>query len=248
MNLKITSNNNKVMSEFIEQVNSTPRKLGHNKLQLEIEKLNQEIEQLKLSNSQKDTKVLLFSKTITALQTQLKESNGQVGPPKEEKNTENDELVYKQEIEISNYRKQLEESTVQQCNMKNESDEKTNIITNLDKDIVDLKNQLLMLKDFNDNKVKEHKEIEEKLMTIEQDNVMKTNIVDNVQSELVTLRNENEKLQNKIQEQALYITELESMKIQVNNTEISQEPIQTEVPKISGYSVKPKRGDRRKRN
>ena len=49
------------------------RKIGHNKLQLEIEQLKSEIEKHIYTNNEKEMKLSLFKQNITNLQTQLQE-------------------------------------------------------------------------------------------------------------------------------------------------------------------------------
>uniref|UniRef100_A0A6C0H7K4 Uncharacterized protein n=1 Tax=viral metagenome TaxID=1070528 RepID=A0A6C0H7K4_9ZZZZ len=63
------------VTSFIEQANNTQKTFGHNKFQLEIEQLKQEIEKWKLADREKDMKVNLFRKTIATLQSQLQEKS-----------------------------------------------------------------------------------------------------------------------------------------------------------------------------
>jgi len=60
---------------FIDQANNVQKRFGHNKFQLQIEELQQEIEKWKLADREKDMKVNLFRKTIATLQSQLQEKS-----------------------------------------------------------------------------------------------------------------------------------------------------------------------------
>ncbi|NBO99318.1 MAG: hypothetical protein EBU90_04215 [Proteobacteria bacterium] len=67
-----------LVTSFIEQANNTQKKFGHNKFQIEIEQLKEEIEKWKLADREKDMKVNLFRKTIATLQSQLQEKSNAI--------------------------------------------------------------------------------------------------------------------------------------------------------------------------
>ena len=56
---------------FIDTINSTPRKLGHNKQQLEIERLQLNINDLTQLISQKNNRIDSLNQTLNSLQEQL---------------------------------------------------------------------------------------------------------------------------------------------------------------------------------
>jgi chromosome segregation ATPase len=60
---------------FLEHVNSTPKKLVHNKLHDEINKLQIEVQKWEKADAEKEMKLGLFKKTIATLQQQIQELN-----------------------------------------------------------------------------------------------------------------------------------------------------------------------------
>jgi chromosome segregation ATPase len=78
---------------FIEHVNSTPRKLGHNKLQTQIDILENDIAKLRLADTEKETKLGLFKKSISSLQQQLQEKANHISNIDEMKRQNDDETV-----------------------------------------------------------------------------------------------------------------------------------------------------------
>ena len=57
-------------TNFISHVNAIEKRFGHNKLQLEVERLSKEVERWKLADSEKEMKLVLLKKTISTLQSQ----------------------------------------------------------------------------------------------------------------------------------------------------------------------------------
>lgn len=62
---------NESEAQFLETANNTEKRLGHNKLQLEIENLNKELEKWKIADSEKELKLGLFKQNISQLQKQI---------------------------------------------------------------------------------------------------------------------------------------------------------------------------------
>ena len=56
---------------FINHVNATPKTFGHNKFQLDIERLQDEVAKLNLTNNEKEMKLSLFKKNVANLQSEL---------------------------------------------------------------------------------------------------------------------------------------------------------------------------------
>jgi hypothetical protein len=61
--------------EFVNRLNSTVRNIGHNKLQVKIEELENTIEKYKKTEGEQEMKLNLFKKTISTLQGQLQEKS-----------------------------------------------------------------------------------------------------------------------------------------------------------------------------
>lgn len=74
----VSNNTSDHVTDFIDQANNTQKRFGHNKFQLQIEELEQEIEKWKLADREKDMKVALFRKTIATLQSQLQEKSNTI--------------------------------------------------------------------------------------------------------------------------------------------------------------------------
>ena len=61
--------------EFVNRLNSTVKNIGHNKLQIKIEELENTIERYKKTEQEQEMKLNLFKKTISTLQGQLQEKS-----------------------------------------------------------------------------------------------------------------------------------------------------------------------------
>ena len=61
--------------EFVNRLNSTVKNIGHNKLQIKIEELENTIEKYKKTEHEQEMKLNLFKKTISTLQGQLQEKS-----------------------------------------------------------------------------------------------------------------------------------------------------------------------------
>lgn len=61
--------------EFLNTVNSTQKTFGHNKFQIEIDKLKAELKQSESISNQKDIKIKLFNQTLSNLGDQLKQKD-----------------------------------------------------------------------------------------------------------------------------------------------------------------------------
>lgn len=64
--------------EFLDEANASQKKLGHNKLQVELEAAQRELVKLKQSDDEKEMKLNLYKKTIASLQSQLQEQSNKV--------------------------------------------------------------------------------------------------------------------------------------------------------------------------
>ena len=61
--------------EFVNRLNSTVKNIGHNKLQIKIEELENTIAKYKKTEQEQEMKLNLFKKTISTLQGQLQEKS-----------------------------------------------------------------------------------------------------------------------------------------------------------------------------
>jgi chromosome segregation ATPase len=99
-------------------MNSTPKYLGHNKLQLQIDEMEQIIEKYKHTEKESETKINLFKKTITTLQGQLQEKSAQISrletshidPQYEKQIIDLNEIINKKNSEIVNINELLNNS------------------------------------------------------------------------------------------------------------------------------------------
>jgi chromosome segregation ATPase len=74
MNEELTSE----QQTFIEQVNNTPKEFSHNKLQLTIENLENDLKTIQELNSEKDMQIGLLKATIESLQSETKAQSSEI--------------------------------------------------------------------------------------------------------------------------------------------------------------------------
>ena len=65
-------------NNFLNKINSTSKNLGHNKLQLRIEELENKIEGRNIIEKEQEMKLNLFKKTIATLQAQLQDKSAHI--------------------------------------------------------------------------------------------------------------------------------------------------------------------------
>lgn len=65
-------------NEFLNKINSTSKNLGHNKLQLRIDELEDNIQKSKIVEKEQEMKLNLFKKTISTLQAQLQDKSAHI--------------------------------------------------------------------------------------------------------------------------------------------------------------------------
>ena len=233
---------------FLDDVNSTEKKLGHNMLQVEIMALQKEIEHWKTSDNEKEMKLGLFKKTISNLQAQLQERttkiatleanmNGQTNVNCQEK-IESNTIIEDCKAEIDTLRQSLDSAQRKQAD-----DDKA--IQSLIHECQDLKNSLNTAQttlsavhssfDSQTKKIETYIQSNKELQT-QLD--LKSNISDNLVSELETLKCElagyksrNEKLQSSLEETIQQLQEqLEHKQASENKTENLEKS-----PQVSGF-------------
>jgi chromosome segregation ATPase len=69
--------------EFLDKVNSTDKTFGHNKFQIEIQELQEEINKFKSLETEQNNKLELLKKTITTLQEQCHDKEGTIAQLKQ---------------------------------------------------------------------------------------------------------------------------------------------------------------------
>lgn len=204
--------------EFLDRVNATPRKLGHNKLQMEIDTLNKDIEICKVASAQKEIKLDLFKKTISNLQDQLQEKVSQINELQSsldnnpdsaqvhnlnlllsDKENENGQLL----SSVNDLLAKLKSCTLELDDVHNSLQNKSEIVTSQVSQINELKNTI-------DQQVRTISQLESENLALQQELHMKSNLVDNSQPELESLRQELAVYKSRIEEQVQQILESES--------------------------------------
>lgn len=256
-----TEQNKNENNQFLDHVNSTQRKIGHNKLQMEIETLHKEIDSWKLADSQKEIKLQLFNTTIANLQTQLREKSRlltqlQTSLDSQGFGNNNPDSVQAHSLTqlLSDKEKQLQQTQLTVDDLQSKitvlTQELSDSQTQLQKakDTTDLQStELSTLKQTLEKHIRTINELESENLTLKQELVMKGNVVDNSQSELSILRQElaTYKLRMEEQNQQMIETESELEK----QLAFSQPPTTTDdiTPRIIGVTKKKSRGDTKKR-
>jgi ribosomal protein L29 len=111
--------------DFINKVNGVTKNLGHNKLQLQVDELEKQIEKFKSNEKEYEMKMNLFKKTISTLQGQLQERSAYIT------------MMDKQHIDPQ-YEKQIED-------LKQIINEKDILLSNKNEDITDVIRQVDIL-------------------------------------------------------------------------------------------------------
>jgi chromosome segregation ATPase len=134
--------------EFLEQTNATPKKLGHNKLQLDIESLNKEIEKWRLCDAEKEMKLVMFKKTIAQLQSQAKDQRDKMNQLEEtSKNTQL--LQAAEDLKVSNNTLTSERDSLLEtvAKVKDEIAQQNSVVQTLQSTNQTLTNQVSRLND-----------------------------------------------------------------------------------------------------
>lgn len=246
---------NSESTEFLEHVNSTARKLGHNKLQMEIDTLNKEIEAWKVADAQKEVKLDLFKKTIANLQSQLQEKASRLNELQSSLDNNPAAQIHQLTQLITDKDSKIEQLSASLEIVRRELDLCSSQLQDADKvqqsqrTMIDSKcSEIESLKTTIEQQVRSIAELEADNLTLRQDLQMKTNLVDNSQTELEILRQELAVYKTKMEEQVLLMMETES-ELQ-KQLEFAQPPETTEdtTPRVVGVTKKkPARGEPKKR-
>lgn len=242
--------------EFLDHINSTPRKLGHNKLQTEINALHKEITELKVADGQKEVKLDLFKKTISNLQTQLQEKAARITHLEEEVNNNSDleklhdlnKLLVDKDKQLENLHSTLVELNTQLELRSTDIDELHKSIKLQTDTATSNSSEINALKVIIENQVQSINQFETDHLTLHQELQMKTNLVDNSQAELIFLRQELAVYKTRLDEQVQLIIETESeLQKQLEFSKPQESPEDTTPRVIGSTKKKNPKGDLKKR-
>jgi chromosome segregation ATPase len=74
----VDKNHQDIALDFINKANGVTKNLGHNKLQLQVDELEKQIDKFKSNEKEYEMKINLFKKTISTLQGQLQERSAYI--------------------------------------------------------------------------------------------------------------------------------------------------------------------------
>jgi chromosome segregation ATPase len=252
-------------SAFLEHVNTTPKKLGHNKLQLDIEALENEVEKWKLTDTEKEMKLALFKKTIATLQNQLQERAAQlsviVQTDSQATSTTHADELQTQVSELQTDKDKLcnDKATllVENAHVRVKLEELSSSNEELNACVVKLKDDNTNLKHGFETQTSAFAAMEQEIHTLRSQLGLQTSIVDNVTQELNTLKSELNKYKttNKLLNDTIeqHETHIKQVSLQLEETESNlhqqlQPPasLQDAEPQSSVEGF-PRRNGRRKR-
>lgn len=239
--------------EFMDKTNSTQKKLGHNKLQFQIDDLQNQLQRSQAECSEKELKLNLFKKTISTLQSQLADKENtinQLTQQVEQLTSKLDATPVPQTIDTEdqpsqntdNLQKQLHDQSIVIEDLKTQLQAKDNQIqtnqTELQTIKVSFEDQtraLLQAKetiDSMDNQVGVHKSTAEK--TQEE--------LDDVKRELVDYRQNIEALKQSLEDQRLKLEEAtRELQIQLSQPTPQAPSQSTQPPNVVRGAVRVKR-------
>jgi len=184
--------------DFLDDVNSTQRRLGHNKLQEEVANLEQQLQKEIQARKEQDMKLTLYKKTIASLQTQIQTQSAQIsemetklmakndgeidtlpGPLSEEIKQLNEKINELQKLEKS-HRLDLQLTKDQQRDRERDSAEQLETMLS----------ELQNTKNAFESQTQDLKNLQEINESLSQQLVHARNIVDTCTGELDTLRYE----------------------------------------------------------
>lgn len=258
--LQMTDNVNQDTNDaaaFIEQANSSPRKLGHNKLQLEIDDLNKQIDAWKLADAQKEIKLDLFKKTIANLQNQLQEKSARITQLETNIHTDiakadverlgsvlsdKDVVIADLQSDIDNLKSQLQDVTTRNERSQGQLQQSQSVLDQNQSEITTLKALI-------HEHVATIQGLESENMLLKQQLTMKENVLDSAQPELDSLREELAVYKTKLAEQVQLTIETENqLQTQLEHSQESLSADNTEMPRVIGVTKKKNtRGDPKKR-
>lgn len=200
--------------QFIEHVNSTPRTFGHNKLQIDIQELQKTIEKLNLANNEKDMKVALFKKSISAIQQQLIDKASQVSLLEEKVenlSTTLTQLANSNELQVDLELEEQEKERTKQLLLKKDSkirDLELLTKTQLER-LEQTSSELKILKSSFEEQTRVLIENEKTITILKQQTSKLVSTNDSVQDELQSLKNDLAYYKMKVQEQIVHINDIQ---------------------------------------
>jgi chromosome segregation ATPase len=208
---------------FIEQVNNTPKEFSHNKLQLTIETLENDLKKLHELNSEKDMQISLLKATIESLQAETKaqsseietlqklvsekdsviKSNQSLLDTEKSKSTDISSSNLKLNEEISELQKQLRLSQDENFDLKRNTNNITFELSELKRN---MDTQAATINSQNDIS----KEWVSKLNTLQNIHDQTCKELDTLKLELAEFKTQNLSLQETLDNKSLELTETET--------------------------------------
>lgn len=233
---------------FLDDANSSEKRLGHSLLQLENISLQKEVEHLKISDSEKEKKLGLFKKTIANLQTQLQERASKISLLEANATVLNGDqsqtiLENRKYIDTLHSERDVLQATVHDLQKQKDAD--AHALHLLQKEHQELKSAYeesqSVLVSMKTNFEKQNKDLDilfenNKTLQIQLD--LKTNILDTItvemdelKSELAGFKTQNESLQNSLEQTIQQLQEqLEHKQVAETTSEGDAKP-----PQVSGF-------------
>lgn len=234
-----------IAKEFLNDTNSTPRRLGHNKLQDTIDQLEIQLKKQELAHTEQEMKLGLYKKTIASLQAQIADQSSIIAELKSAP-----ALIEPTATTNDNYDILLEDS-LQKCSLLEQENQKYKQALATQEQQHNTSSQMVSdelqrLKTAFDNQTREFNECKEKFQLLSQELTQAQNVANASATERDTLRHElaisNQKYLEQTQELQESHNELQKQLVQAR--EIIIEP----VPQISGHARrKVPRGEPKKR-
>jgi len=233
---------------FLDDANSSEKRLGHSLLQLENISLQKELEHLKTSDSEKEKKIGLFKKTIANLQTQLQERASKISLLEENATVIHGDqsqtiLENRKYIDTLQSERDVLQTRVHDLEKQKEAD--ANALHLLHKEHQDLKSAyeesqsvLVSIKTNFEKQIKDRDALFENNKTLQIQLDLKNNILDTItvemeelKSELAGFRTQNESLQKSLEQTIQQLQEQLEHK-QVTETTSDQD---VKPPQVSGF-------------
>lgn len=229
-----------------EEENKQPIKkfIGHNKLQLRIQELNNEMIKLNNINKEKDMQINLLRRTISNLQTNLQDKTNKIteltnilNDTSNVSNTKNENLqilntdVKNLKIEIDNLNKDKETLTITLGSIRDENE-------SLKSTQITLQKQIVILEADNGHKGRLIENLKDEKEQILKDTELQKSLYSNMQNEFINLKNELVSLKSdvdKYQDKTIKLSkEVDEKDNLINLINKEANPSLTNIKKIGG--------------
>lgn len=211
--------------EFINQANNTPKEFSHNKLQIELEELQQSHSELKDVLSEKDMQIQLLRTTIESLQSEI--TNKSLDVQRLESVIEEKNTIHSDTLQLLETAKSKELQLSESCsNLKNE-------LHTLQNELSNLKEQNFNLHRDNTNVSFELTQLKEKLDNHVSTATSEKSLVEETQSKLDALQSVHNKtcieLETLKLELAEYKTNISNKDAQIKNISLELEETENQL-------------------